>query len=249
MTSNNKEGAVMKMRDLVKRTGVSREKIHFFTREKMLPSIEKPSPNQAIYNEKHVERIQLILHLQDKYYIPIPVIKQIIKQLETSPLEEELLWIKTSYFKPMDHFLPQEIRGEDEFLKFSGLSADRLVDLETYGIIVPLFENDIKVYQHDSIKLGKLIGDMRQIGISHEKGFSRTGLKEVRDMLVPIIDHTVKIFDGGRNHNQLQNDAAKKLAKKSIEYTSLFIYHMSHYLLENAHEKYFDKARKDMPKS
>ena len=239
----------MKMRDLVKRTGVSREKIHFFTRENMLPCIEKPSPNQAIYNEKHVERIQLILNLQDKFYIPIPVIKQIIKHLETSPLEEELLWIKTSYFKPTDHFLPQEISGEDEFLEFSGLSTDRLSDLETYEIIIPILKNGIKVYQHDSIKLGKLIGDMRQTGISYEKGFSRTGLKEVRDMLVPVIDHVVKIFDGGLNHNQLPDDAAKDLAKKAIEYVSIFLYHMSHFLLENEVEKYFDKPRKNIPKS
>ena len=239
----------MKMRDLVKRTGVSREKIHFFTRENMLPCIEKPSPNQAIYNEKHVERIQLILNLQDKFYIPIPVIKQIIKQLETSPLEEELLWIKTSYFKPTDHFLPQEISGEDEFLEFSGLSPDRLSDLEAYEIIIPILKNGIKIYQHDSIKLGKLIGDMRQAGISYEKGFSRTGLKEIRDMLVPVIDHVVKIFDGGLNHNQLPDDAAKDLAKKAIEYVSFFLYHMSHFLLENEVEKYFDKPPKKIPKS
>ena len=231
------------MKDLVKRTGVSKEKIHFFTRENLLPAIEKTSPNQSIYNEKHVERIQLIKNLQDKYYTPISVIKSIVKQLEGSPLDEELLRIKTSYFKPTDHLLPQEIRGEDEFLEISGLSTDRLADFINYDIIKPSVQNGIKVFQNDGIKLGKLIGDMRKTGLSYEKGFSRTALKEFRDMLMPIVEHAVKTFDEGAQKNQYSNEEARALAMKCIEYISIFVYHMSRILLKEAIETYFDETR------
>jgi DNA-binding transcriptional MerR regulator len=235
----------LKMKDLVKRTGVSKEKIHFFTREGLLPDIEKTSPNQAIYNDRHVERIQLIQLLQEKYYIPISVIKTIIKQLKSSPLDEELLWIKTTYFKPTDHFLPQEIRGEDDFIQFSGLSADRLEDFMRYDIIKPLRENGIKVFRNDSIMVGKLIGDMRKSGISFEKGFSRTALKEFRDMLIPIIDLAMKTFDEGVNKNRLTAEETRTLARKGIEYTSIFMYHMTRILFEEAIEKYFARKKKE----
>jgi DNA-binding transcriptional MerR regulator len=233
----------MKMKDLVARTGVSKEKIHFFTRENLLPDIKKTSPNQAIYNEKHVERIQLIQHLQDTYFIPIAVIKSIVEQLEGSPLDEELLRIKTTYFKPTDHLLPQEITGEDAFLEFSGLSVERLSDFMEYDIIKPAVQNGLKVFHHDGIKLGKLIGDMRKNGLSYEKGFSRTALKEFRDMLIPIVEHAVRSFDEGAKKNQFSSAEAKPLAKKCIEYTSIFMYHMTRILLEEAIETYFYKNR------
>ena len=233
----------MKMKDLVKQTGVSKEKIHFFSRENLLPDIKKTSPNQAIYNEKHVERILLIKNLQHKYFIPISVIKSIVKQLEVSPLDEELLRIKTTYFKPTDHLLPQEIRGEDEFIETSGLSADRLADFIEYNIIKPSFQNNIKVFKNDGIMLGKLIGDMRKAGLSYEKGFSRTALKEFRDMLIPVVEHAVKTFDEGSKKNQHSNEEARAVAMKCIEYISIFLYHISRILLEEAVETYFAKTR------
>jgi DNA-binding transcriptional MerR regulator len=234
----------MKMKDLVKRTGVSKEKIHFFTRENLLPNIKKTSPNQAIYNEQHVERILLIKNLQHQYFIPISVIKSIVKQLEASPVDEELLRIKTTYFKPTDHLLPQEIRGEDKFLETSGISADRLADFIEYNIIKPSVQNNMKVFQNDGIMLGKLIGDMRKAGLSHEKGFSRTALKEFRDMLIPVVEHAVETFDEGLKNNKYSNEEASVLAMKCIEYFSIFLYHMSRILLEEAIETYSDKARK-----
>ena len=235
----------MKMKDLVARTGVSKEKIHFFTRENLLPDIEKTSPNQAVYNEKHVERIQLIKLLQDKYYIPIAVIKSIVKQLEGSPLDEELLRIKTTYFKPTDHLLPQEIRGEAEFLEFSGISAARLEDFINYDIIKPRVQNGQIVFQNDSIKLGKLIGDMRKTGLSYEKGFSRTALQEFREMLGPIAAHAVKTFDEGAKKNQYSGEEARTMARKCTEYISIFLYHMSRILLEEAIDAYFDKTHRE----
>ena len=234
----------MKMKELVKRTGVSKEKIHFFTRENLLPDIKKTSPNQAVYSDKHVERIQLIQHLQDKFHLPISVIKSIVEQLENSQLDEELLWIKTTYFKPIDHFLPQEIRGEDDFLEFTGMSADRLADFIKYNIIKTTTQNGTKVFRNDSIKLGKLIGDMRQIGLSYEKGFSRTALKEFRDMLIPIVEHGVKAFDEGIRKNQYTHAETRAMARKCLEYTSIFMYHMSRSLYKEAFEHYFATPEK-----
>ena len=231
----------MKMRDLVKRTGVSKEKIHFFKRENMLPPAEKPNPNQAVYNEKHVERILLIQDLQDKYFIPIPIIKEIIRQLETSPLEEELLWIKARYFQPSDHFLPQEIIGENEFLEFTGLKADRLKDFEDYGIIRPILKDKVKIFNHDSVKLGKIFGDMRKSGFAHERGFSKTLIKEVHGMLETIVRYTINELDKGYKKAAIQGDEVKGLSSKMTEYFSIILYHMGHTLFEDATCKYLDE--------
>ena len=154
----------MKMRELVKRTGVSKEMIHYFTREGLLPDIEKTSPNQSVYTKEHVERILLIRDLQEKHFLPIAMIKKVIKRQKTFFSDEELLKIKSEYFLTMDHLLPSQIEGEEAFLEYSGISPERLADFEEYGIIRFETIQGVKVYSPDAVKLGKLIGDMRKRG-------------------------------------------------------------------------------------
>ena len=125
----------MRMRELVKATGVSKEMIHYFSREGLLPEVTKPSANQAIYGPEHVERILLIKKLQEKLFLPLNLIKEILEKKDDSYLDEELLEIKTDYFKAIDHLIPGEILGEEAFLDYTGMSRSRLADFEEYGVI------------------------------------------------------------------------------------------------------------------
>ncbi len=224
----------MKMRDLIKRTGVSRESIHYYIREGMLPDIEKPSPNQAIYTEEHVERILFIKKLQEKHYLPIPLIKKVLNWQVDSPFDENLLDIKSDYFMIVDNFLPQEIEGEEAFREFTGISADRLADFEGYGIITSEKKSGNKVYSHDSIKTGKLIGDMRKRGLSYEKGFRQAGLKEVRDLMLPVIEHYVQMYREGIESSSFTEKESNRLLHTAIELVPLFMYYMSRMLLKKA---------------
>ena len=56
--------ASLKMKDLEAETGVSREAIHFYLREGLLPAPEKPKRNVAYYSDEHVVRIRAIKRLQ-----------------------------------------------------------------------------------------------------------------------------------------------------------------------------------------
>jgi DNA-binding transcriptional MerR regulator len=242
------EDAGMKMRDLVKQTGVARETIHFYVREGMLPRFEKTSPNQAVYTEEHVERILLIKKLQDRHFLPIPLIKKILEHMEETGFDPELLEIKSDYFTSADHLMPEQITGEAAFLDYTGMSANRLADFESYGIITPDRKGRQKVYPHDSIKLGKLIGDMRRRGLSHENGFRREGLKELRDMLLPVVGRAVELFQEGLEGNDFSEDEVKRLAHTALELMPLFMYHTSHILHKKAVEELFD-GRRSLSKS
>ena len=67
----------MKISQLVKRTGVPKETIHFYIREGLLRKPRKSGVNAAEYNESYVDRIRLIKDLRDNFYLPIPEIKKI----------------------------------------------------------------------------------------------------------------------------------------------------------------------------
>jgi DNA-binding transcriptional MerR regulator len=70
------------MKDLEERTQVSRESIHFYLREGLLPEPERPKRNVAHYSEEHVVRIRLIKRLQEERFLPLGVIKQMLEQAE-----------------------------------------------------------------------------------------------------------------------------------------------------------------------
>ena len=72
----------MKISQLVKRTGVPKETIHFYIREGLVRKPHKSNVNSAEYNERYVDQIQLIKDLRDNYYLPIPEIKKIVKDFK-----------------------------------------------------------------------------------------------------------------------------------------------------------------------
>lgn len=76
--------APLKMKDLEAQTDVSREAIHFYLREGLLPEPERPKRNVAHYNAGHVQRIKLIKRLQEERFLPLSVIKQMLERAEAA---------------------------------------------------------------------------------------------------------------------------------------------------------------------
>jgi DNA-binding transcriptional MerR regulator len=75
----------MKISEVVKKTKVPKETIHYYVREGLIPKPRKTGKNVANYTEVHVEQILLIKQIQDNFYLPLSLIKKIVKQLNNSP--------------------------------------------------------------------------------------------------------------------------------------------------------------------
>jgi DNA-binding transcriptional MerR regulator len=215
------------MRELVRLTGVARETIHFYAREGLLPPAVKTHPNQADYTEDHVERVLFIKKLQEKLFLPLPMIKKIIALRAESPMDGDLLKIKSDYFTPADHFMPEQLVGVAAFLEYTGMSKDRLADFESYGIIASQVKEKRQKFSRDAIQIGRLIGDMRRRGLSYEKGFRREGLKEIRDRILPAIEHMALLFEEGLDANGRSAAEIHRLAVTAVELLPLFIYYVS----------------------
>jgi DNA-binding transcriptional MerR regulator len=68
----------MRMAELARRSGVSRETIHFYLREGLLPRPEKGGMTVAYYGEEHLERLRIIRRLRGEKYLPIAVIRRLL---------------------------------------------------------------------------------------------------------------------------------------------------------------------------
>ncbi|MDI6754504.1 MAG: MerR family transcriptional regulator [Thermodesulfobacteriota bacterium] len=215
----------MKIRELVKHAGVSKESVHYYIREGLLPKPRKQGRNVAEYDDGYIERIRLIKELQDHYFLPIAVIKNIFKNQKKSSEVQSFLDLRREYFRPVDQFLPSEISGEEPFMEATGLGGKWLAKMEEWKIITPEVRNSQKVYSQDDITLGKLIVEMGNIGLGVRDGFDPQNLKHYRDKFQEIVvvshKHYVETTLG-----KLSPEEFSKRIIQGREIMSFFFYHL-----------------------
>jgi DNA-binding transcriptional MerR regulator len=237
----------MRIKELIEKTGTSRQTIHYYIREGLLPRPKKTSRNQAQYNQVHIDRIQLIKELHEQFFLPLATIKKILRKQKKDSNGGSILKTKTEYFKPLDQFLPKEIHGETEFLRITGISPDRLLDFEKWEIIEPNIVDGQKVYTHHDLTIGRVIGKMRKLGISYEKGFRREGLRDFRDMFHSIVSKMGDEYDFGVR-NKVPVDKLYELGEIYIEVMAVFFYHLCHRLAKEEFDQRLNIIKSEQEK-
>ena len=235
----------MKIRELVSRTGVPKQTIHYYLQKGLLPKPRKLGSNSAEYNQAHVERIRLIKELQENYYLPLAVIKKILAKYGRQTEDLTQLKIKAEYFKPVDQLLTGHIRGEKAFLERTGLAPERLAQYEEWGIITPKEENGKKVYSHEDHILGKLIAQYRAIGMTKELGFEP-------DILKDLVETFRGVVAGGRDdffkaaRSSLTPDEIREIFPLATEITASFYYNLYLKLNKEMSADYFTANEDDV---
>jgi len=79
----------LRMRDLVRLTGLPRETIHFYLAQGLLPKALKTGRNTATYGPEHLDRLQRIKELQDRHFLPLRAIKAVLEEGAGGGFSEE----------------------------------------------------------------------------------------------------------------------------------------------------------------
>ena len=216
----------MKISQLVKRTGVPKETIHFYIREGLLRKPRKSSVNSAEYNESYVDQIRMIKNHRDNYYLPIPEIKKIVKDFrKQSPSDQAISQFYSRFFRPADRLLAKEIVGREAFREASGLGYKWLNQAEKWGVITPENRNGDEVFSPDDLAIGKLMVDMDRLGFGPKDGFDPEDLRYIAEF---VKKYVVTVF-----RKYYQNNLEKLTSKEYVErgsqfheVISLFFYHL-----------------------
>jgi DNA-binding transcriptional MerR regulator len=217
----------MKISELVKRTGVPKETIHFYIREGLLRKPRKSGVNSAEYNETYVDQIQLIKDLRDNYYLPIAEIKKVVKNFKKqSPSDQAVSQFHSRFLRPAERFFANEIKGREAFRQATGLGKKWLAKAEEWGVITPdILPDGEPTYSPDDLAIGKLMVDMDQLGFGPKDGFDPEDLRQVADFLK---NYVVSIF---RKYyeDKLEKITSKEYIERAPQYhevISLFFYHL-----------------------
>lgn len=219
----------MKISELVRKTGVSKETIHFYLREGLLKKPRKTDKNVASYSNQHVEQIKIIKGLQDNHFLPLSVIKQILnKKVGTGKANWMALKLISQHMRPVDLILGEiDLEGTDAFLKQTGLSEKWLDILIGWQIITPHEEKGKILYTRLDAQLGKLVTTMDELGFGPKDGADPEILKRFKDTIVESLHQEVEPW----MKRTLEKSSIKKVMEKGIqlsELMGLFLFYMYH---------------------
>jgi DNA-binding transcriptional MerR regulator len=84
----------LRMRDLVRESGLPRETIHFYKLQGLLPPPIKTGRNTALYTHEHLERLRRIRELQERQFLPLKAIRAVLDDSaaqDFTPEQEDLV--------------------------------------------------------------------------------------------------------------------------------------------------------------
>lgn len=219
----------MKISELSQRTGVSKETIHHYIHVGLLrkPRKTKTKENVANYSESYVERIRIIKRLREDYFLPLPVIKDLIKRQKTqSRSEKHAFQLLSEYFRPVDRLLSDAVIGADNFQKATGLGKKWLAKMESWGIITADNRAGDQVYSYDDVVIGKLLVDLDRIGLGPKNGFNPEVLKPAAELFRKVVKKDVKRFMLLLGQGNISEEALKEKGDQAREIMCLFFYHI-----------------------
>jgi DNA-binding transcriptional MerR regulator len=215
----------LKLKELIKATDVSRETIQFYLRDGILPKPRKRNGAQADYNESYVNLIKLIKDLQENHFLPLNVIKKIIRQIhKASPEKEQFFRLQSELFNPVNQVLSkQEISGEEAFCKETGLGPKWLANAESWGIITPRIVDNQKNYDFEDIAIGKIMVEMDHAGFGPKDGFNPETLKHYRDALETVVSKFNHRFTD-LYFGKVPKEEFSELGTSSLNLTGIYFY-------------------------
>lgn len=158
------------MRDVMQRTGLSRQAIHFYVEEGLVDRPVKTGKTMGYYSEAHVERILLIKKLQEEHFLPLKAIRAMLddKQGDFTRAQQQVL-------RDVKVRLPAATTGEEAapdvalapLLEKTELSRREVGELERAGL-VEVVRGRVSA---DHAWLVELWGEVRAAGFTRELGF------------------------------------------------------------------------------
>ena len=171
----------LRMRDVVRRTGVSAATVHFYGQQGLLPPAVKTAGNQARYGEETVDRVLWIRSLQHDARLPLRTIHWVLERWGELPVDEvrALQTLGTLLEEPDPAATAEELTEVVRHLEPGDLDALRRMDLVAPAG-QPLTGSDARLIE--------LVGALRAAGFSEAAGFSADSLGVYNDAVQRLVE-------------------------------------------------------------
>ncbi len=202
---------LLKMSELVERSGVSAPTIKHYLREGLLPEPVRTSRNMAYYGPEFVERLSLIKRLQEQRFMPLRLIKRMLAEeperlAALLELEDRIIEKALSHSQQQRRISTEEVRRRYDVPQ---PALDRLAEL---GVLTPSPAG----YDPDDVKVIEAIGRFRASGYDETLGFTVYDTLRYREALEPLVAKEVRTLLG-RLTGEVDADRAVEIITAGAE--------------------------------
>jgi DNA-binding transcriptional MerR regulator len=185
------QGTLLKMSELAERSGVSGGTIKHYLREGLLgpdDEIVRTSRNMAYYPVQYVDRVRLIKRLQEKRFMPLRVIKEIMasdpgRVVKLVELEDRIV----------DRAIEARENGRVSRTRVRAtydVPQNVLARLEEIGVLSP----NGRGYDADDVAIIEAISRFRAGGYEEAIGFTVYDTLRYREALEPLVEEEVRVL-------------------------------------------------------
>jgi DNA-binding transcriptional MerR regulator len=136
-------------------SGVPPSTIRYYVRQGLLPEPDKVNKSMAYYDERCIENILAIRHLQERKYFPLSVIKNILRRMDQGLSLDEAEAIEDAVFGAQPE-TPDNVMDKAQFLVASGLTNDELLTSLKIGLMIPyLQEKGRTLYNQEDVRFAR----------------------------------------------------------------------------------------------
>lgn len=189
----------MKMRELERRTGVSRQMVQYYLANGLLPEPIRPKANVAEYGEVHVRAIEVIRRLQTEERLTINEIRKALNGTPTDPRTE------VAALPHLDTLFAIRTGVDTQLVPLHSLEARNpkaISDaeiLQNIGAIKIESESGQPMLSRMDAQIVGLWGDLRASGFTEQRGFDANivsmYVKAARELAFAEIDLFVTHVD------------------------------------------------------
>ena len=166
--------ATLRMKDLCEQTGLSRQAIHFYIQQGLVPEGKKTGRNMAWYGPEHVERLQLIRKLQEERFLPLKAIRALLdgETADLDPAKRALFAEVASRIDPSLNGPRPAMVDAREAAARHGVRLDEVERMAELGFIAARRDDDDRlVISAENLWMLDIWGQMRTLGYTEELGF------------------------------------------------------------------------------
>ncbi len=194
---------VYKMKDLCDKAGVSRQVVHFYIQQGLLPEGRKTGKNMAYYGELHLERLLLVRKLQHENFLPLRAIRALLERKDEafSPAQQKQLRdvraaMSEALTGPQGPRQTQDVFALAERLGVPHADVQEMVEA---GLFAVAEEQDLQterrrtVIAQDDIWLLEHYAELHGAGFTAEHGFRPADLLIYEEMVERLVTKEARL--------------------------------------------------------
>lgn len=204
----------LKMRELEQETGVGRETIRFYIREGLLPEPERPKRNVARYAQVHVDRLKTIKKLQQERFLPLNVIKTIMKAQdgETAGGIGGFIGLENALYPLLADPKNLEPRRLVDVAAEVGFPMEEIEELISVGLVKTDNRDGELWLNSRNARIVSLWRGIRDAGFIAENGYTTDVWRVYAEFLDWLVREEVATFYGNLSQRLGQTEAATMAA-------------------------------------